>query len=279
MNGSTSFGTTTSTSNSQRSTIGFKVGVSFGYEAEGLFDLYDFSVKTSFESAFDWTATKSTTIEESYNYTTNDKDLVVFTTVPYDVYYYKVIQAPDTRILGSTITVNLPRKPITLPVERGFYNAHNGSAPDIDSSILSHTVGNPLSYPKKEDASVLIASNGGEGLISSKMMTVGEGPGSTSIQMSKTIDSETGRNFDFSVSVEAEAGAGGFKAGVSAGFHYGENYSVSTGDGTTFGGEVGNIPESDFSNDKSFSWGIFTYRGKVGSDKFIVVQYYTEATH
>jgi len=32
--------------------------------------------------------------------------------------------------------------------------------------------------------------------------------------MSKTIDSETGRNFDFSVSVEAEAGAGGFKAGA-----------------------------------------------------------------
>jgi len=39
------------------------------------------------------------------------------------------------------------------------------------------------------------------------------------------------------------------------------------------------IPEADFSNDKSFSYGIFTYRGKVGSDKFIVVQYYTEATH
>ena len=181
--GSTSFGTTSTTAESRDKNVGFSVGVTFGYEAEGIFDIYKASLKTSFESSFDWTATQSVEIDESYSYSTSDEDLVIFTVVPYDVYYYKVIQAPDPKMVGTTITVNLPRTPITLPVERGFYNDHNGSAPDIDSSVLTHTIGNPLSYPNQEQAKSLIAYNGGEGLMSSNMLSVGEGSGNTSIEM------------------------------------------------------------------------------------------------
>lgn len=273
--GSTSFGTTSTTAESRDKNVGFSVGVTFGYEAEGIFDIYKASLKTSFESSFDWTATQSVEIDESYSYSTSDEDLVIFTVVPYDVYYYKVIQAPDPKMVGTTITVNLPRTPITLPVERGFYNDHNGSAPDIDSSVLTHTIGNPLSYPNQEQAKSLIAYNGGEGLMSSNMLSVGEGSGNTSIEMSKSQQTGTGVSFDLSVTIEAEAGAGGFTVGTSAGFHYGESYSVSTGNGTVFSGQVVNIPEANFSTDKSFNWGLFTYRGKLGRDEFIVVQYYT----
>lgn len=276
MGGSTSFGTSTGNEVEQEQSMGFSVGFSVGYESEGIFDLWDFSVKLSVESAFDWTATQSVSIEESYTYTTNDEDQVVFTTVPYDVYYYEVIQGPDEDMIGETIVVNLPRKVITLPVERTYYNDNNGEWPDIDASVLSHTVGDPMSYPGSADADRLIASGGGQGLKSTKTMSVGQGSGSTSIEMSLTEATGEGTSFDIGVNIEVEAGAGGFKAGVSAGFHYGESYSITTSSGTIFSGEVGNIPADDWSIDKSFTYGLFSYKASAGSDDFFVVQYYVD---
>ncbi len=277
MDGQTSFGNTVSTTQETEKNIGFSVGVSFGYEAEGIFDIYKASVKTTFESSFDWTATNSVSIEESYTYSTNNEDQVVFTAIPYDVYYYKVVQAPDANMIGKKISVNLPRKPITLPVERSFYNDHNGDAADIDATVLTHKIGEPLSYPTKAQATALIAKTGGQGLISSKTMTVGEGSGNTAIEMSKTTEKGAGFDFDLSVTIEAEAGVGGFTAGTSAGFHYGESYSITTGDGTVFSGQVSNVPSNQYSLDKSFIWGLFSYTGQLGAEKFVVVQYYTEA--
>lgn len=278
MGGETSFGTTTGSEVEEEKSMGFSVGFTIGYESEGLFSMWKVSFKTSFESSFDWTATRSVAIEESYTYSTSNEDKVVFTTVPYDVYYYKVTRAPDAKLVGSIVTVNLPRKPVTLPVERNYYNEHNGAAPDIDGAVVGHTVGDPLSYPTLERAQALIASGGGEGIKSTNMLTVGEGSGATSIEMSVTNAKGTGTAFDFGVKIEAEAGAGGFVAGVSAGFHYGESYSITTSTGTVYGGEVGNIPVDSWSLDRSFSWGLFSHRATAGSEKFIVVQYYVAKT-
>ena len=186
------------------------------------------------------------------------------------------LEAPDSEMVGKIITVNLPRKPITLPVERTFYNANNGEAPDIDDSVLFHVVGDPLTYPTYDDASYLIAAGGGQGILSSKMLTVGQGSGSSSIDMSFTNGTGTGTAFDFSVKIETEVGAGGFTAGSSQGFHYGESYSITTSDGMLYGGEVSNIPATDWDSSLSFSWGLFSYRETLGNEKFIVVQYYTD---
>ena len=277
MEGQTSFGNKVSTTKETEKNIGFSVGATVGYESDGLFGLWKASIKTTFESAFDWTATNSETIEESYTYTTTNEDLVVFTAIPYDVYYYRVIHSPDAKLIGKKLTVNLPRKPVTLPVERTFYNDHNGNAADIDGSVLTHKLGEPLSYPSKDQATALITTNGGQGLMSSKSLAVGEGSNSTSIEISRTIENGAGASFDLSVKIESEAGVGGFTAGASTGFHYGESYSITTGEGTVYGGQVGSIPSDQYSFDKSFNWGLFSYRGKVGAEQFVVVQYYTEA--
>lgn len=276
MGGETSFGTTTGSEVEQEKSIGFNVGFSVGYETEGPFDLWSASVKASFESSFDWTATSSVSIEESYTYSTESEDKVIFTAIPYDVYYYRVIKAPEEDMVGTVLTVNLPRKPVTLPVERNYYNSHNGGAMDIDSSLLSHSVGDPLSYPDSTEADSLIANGGGQGIKSTSMLTVGQSSGSTSIEMSVTNSNGSGFAFDFSVNIEAEYGAGGFTAGGNAGFHYGESYTVTTSDGMVYGGSVGNIPDEDFTLDRSFSWGLFSYKASLGNEQFVVVQYYTE---
>jgi hypothetical protein len=64
---------------------------------------------------------------------------------------------------------------------------------------------------------------------------------------------------------------------VTSSFHYGESYKITTSEGATYGGEVGNIPAGQFSLDRSFDWGLFSCRGVLGKEQFIVVQYYTDA--
>jgi hypothetical protein len=112
--------------------------------------------------------------------------------------------------------------------------------------------------------------------MSDDVLTVGQGTGTTAIDLSVSEGTGHGTAFDFSVTIEAEVGAGGFTAGVSSGFHYGESYSITTTDGTVYSGEVGNIPAEAWSLDRSFSWGLFSYRTTVGAEKMIVVQYFTE---
>jgi hypothetical protein len=179
-------------------------------------------------------------------------------------------------MVDQVITVNLPRKLVTLPVELTFYNANNGEALDIDNTILTHTVGDPLSYPTSNEADELIASGGGQGIKSTNMLTVGQGSGSTSIDMSVTNANGSGFAFDFSVTIEAEAGAGGWTVGGSSGFHYGESYNITTSDGMLYGGEVSNIAAEDYNLNRAFSWGLFSYKATLGSEKFLIVQYYTE---
>ncbi|MEK7705481.1 MAG: hypothetical protein AAB426_11015, partial [Myxococcota bacterium] len=276
MQGSTSFGTTLGQEVEREKSVGLSVGFSIGYESEGLFGLWSASFKVSVESSFDWTATQSRSIEESYTYSTSGEDKVIFTAIPYDVYYYEIIVSPDSEMVGTAISVNLPRKPVTLPVERTYYNSHNGGAPDVDASALTHTLGDPLSYPTRDEAEVLVALGGGEGVMSTNMLTVGQGTGATAIELSVTEGNGTGTAFDFSVTIESEVGAGGFTVGASSGFHYGESYSIMTTNGTVYGGEIGNIPAAAWSLDRSFSWGLFSYRATVGAEKMVVVQYYTE---
>jgi hypothetical protein len=274
MDGETSFGTATGNTVEKEKAIGFSTRYTIGYESD--FGIWSASVKASFEQSFDWTAIESETLTESYTYSTVSEDKVIFTTVPYDVYYYKVIQAPVQNMIGKMLTVNLPRKPITLPVERSFYNANNGESPDVGSSVLTHTIGDPISYPNTAEASQLITDGGGEGVKSRNMMTVGQGSGSETIAMSVTNAEGTGSAISISVEIEAEVGVGGFTAGITEGFHYGESYTVTASTSTLYTGKVNNIPAANWNISRAFSWGLFSYKTTLGSEKFIVLQYYTE---
>jgi hypothetical protein len=43
-----------------------------------------------------------------------------------------------------------------------------------------------------------------------------------------------------------------------------------------YGGTVGGIPVANYTPTLSFNWGLFSYRGMLGAEKFMVVQYYVE---
>ena len=270
-NSGTSFGKSSASGVEKSRSLGFSVGVSIGFETEDrLFSQSKFAMKASIEQSFDWISSSSREIETYVSYNTGElEDGVVFTAVPVDVYYYKILSSPDSTEIGKIVSINVPRKNITTMVEKDFYNLHNGDADDIGSDILGHTLGNPWTYPSKSAKDTLIA--GGKG-IATPVATVGQGNGTTTVGINVTDGSSDGFEYSLEAKVEVEGGVGGVVAGVSAGFNFGMSYTVSSSKTTTFEGTVGHIPSASYSANM-YNFGLFYYKHP---KNFFVIDYWVE---
>ena len=199
---------------------------------------------------------------------------MIFTAIPFDVYYYTVVSSPDPSEVGNTLSINVPRMVQTLSVSRIFYNERNGQNPDIDTQVFGHTIGSVWSYPSAADRTALLA-NGGL-CCSTPAPTVGVGSGSTTLGIRMSKGQGTGTYNDFSVAVESEFGLGGVTFGMSAGFHYGFEYTVTNTQSTYYEGTVGDIPAVNYTTGISYSFGLFTYPVALDGRTFTVVNYWVE---
>lgn len=252
--------------------VGFSVGWSIGTKSNFLFG--EAESKLEVEQSFDFTSFNSTSVERSLSYTTAPgKDLVVFTAIPFDVYYYTIRSSSEASEVGTKITINIPRKPQTIASDPEFFNARTGpNGPKVDGRTLKHTLGDPFSYPTEADRDALTSAPGGAvGLLA----TVTESGSATStLQLSKTKGSGTSMNLDVTFSWEV-SGASGPSVGGSVGFHYGYSYRVSTTDATLFEGTVGSIPAEHFS-DHLYSYGLMTYPTSIDGKRFVMLDYWVE---
>jgi FG-GAP-like repeat len=269
---STTFGRMSGSETEATKAHGFTAGVSLGYEHEGAvfgIKISGFEVKASVEMAMDWTSTTSSSQETSVAFTSGSgEDKVIFTAIPYDVYYYEVVSAPDASMVGTMISISVPREPQTMSVSRTYYNAHNGDAMDIDETVLGHEIGNPWSYPTATERQALMA---GGGWINEEAQLVGEGTGETTLTISVTEGKGTGQSLDIDAKIETEVSAGGVKAGVSAGFHYGHEYSAHAYEGLFLEGTIADIP----GDAERYKAGIFGYsHTATNGQTFIVVNYW-----
>ena len=144
-------------------------------------------------------------------------------------------------------------------MSREFYNAHRGDGPAIDERVLGHTIGAPSSYPTVSERDALI-KNGG---LYSMTSAVGVGNGSITVGIQKSETEGQGTSFDFGVTVESEVSAGGVIMGANT-------------KATIFEGTVGDIPAADYSSDKAYSFGLFSYPQTVDGQQLTVVNYWVE---
>ena len=269
----TSFGKSTAQGAEETESTGFSVGFSVGYEYEDPFGVSKASFKITVENSLDWISCQSSEIEKYIAYSSGPgEDKVIFTAIPFDVYYYTIVSSPDPSERGNPMTINIPRKLQTLSVSRKFYNANNGDHPDIGETVLDHTIGNVWSYPTLAERDVLLAD---EGLFSMES-PVGVGSGSITVGIRKSQAQGTGTYSDFSVKVESEVGSGGFTVGASAGFHYGHEYMITNTESTIYEGTVGDIPDVYYNPDKAYTFGLFAYPSEHGGQAFTVVNYWVE---
>jgi hypothetical protein len=259
--------------------MGVSAEFSVGFEYESDIFQTGASGKATFEEAFDFYSNQSKTVETYSSYTTAPgMDKVIFTTVPFDVYYYTIVSSPRASEVGKVVTVNLPRKPQMLGTSVEFYNAHNGGGLDVDSRILKHAPGEVWSYPSVDDKEHLLAA---AELGTPGYVRLWNGPiqvdesGSNSLGLSTTQGSARGATMDFSATFEWEVKTGGATVGESIGFHYGHSYEVSTEQGAVFEGTVGAIPGAAYA-DNVYCYGLMVYPQALAGQRFVVLNWWTQ---
>jgi hypothetical protein len=279
--GGTSFGYSKSAGSSSSNTFGFSVGVSVGCEFSAPFGLASASFEQSITSSFGWTQSKSIQITESWGWNTPvAQDLVVFTAIPFDVYYYEVLRAPSTgggadpAKAGDIMTISVPRKPQPYHTPLEMYNAGVSSEHTV---TLNHVRGVPTSYYKPDDREEQKKIAEDEGLFSTTTeMTAGAGYGSTTINIEKIKEEESSFSFDLERTISASVGAGGVTVGASAGFSYGYESTSSVGAGTYIEGTVPAIPMGSYSSTLDFNWGLMAYPKKETYQQYVLVTYWVD---
>ncbi len=269
-NGATTrFGKRETQSESNAFSTGVSVGMSVGVSVRGSFIVdtqSGFSAKVKRTAHFDhsWTGSKSTSTYSIFG--SGSEDLVIFTSVPFDVFYYEIISSDDPDVVpGEIMTISLPRKPELLSVSRDFYNANNGDFLPIDNRVLGHVTGNPWSYPSA------IPSGLEWCLRSDDFIHVGEGYGDITTGVSKTEGIGEGSAAKMEVTAEAEVQLGGVTAGIHGGYRYGFQYEIENIEETWYEGVVPSISQGYAGSGYRFMLYVSPY--SVGGQKFVVVNY------
>jgi hypothetical protein len=189
-----------------------------------------------------------------------------------------VVSSPKADDVGRVMTVNLPRSQQTLGASIDFYNDNNGGALDIDEKILPHTLGDTWSYPTVDERDLILgkaeAATPGYQRLWNGPLQVDES-GSNSLGLSTSNGSARGSTMDFSVTVEAEAKAGGVTVGSSVGFSYGYTSEFSTEEGAVYEGTVGAIPGANYA-ENSYCYGLMVYPQIEADQHFVVMNWWTQ---
>lgn len=253
----TTFGNTSSDGTEFERSVSFSVAGIIGTKIETGILNTDVELEAKITHKLTLSAGVAYTLDRTVLFTTGpNEDTVVFTTVPIDVYQYQVIQHPDPTLIGAFTDLVLPRRPIFLQVERGYYNAHapEGSL-QIDQSILSHHIGDPQSYPTAAQKESLLAQYGG---LQFGPQSVGQGAGETELDMEVGEEWNVGGELELEFELEAKTTITGFTLGMSVGSSVSSSIQFTSGHSTTYGGVVGSIDAAHFQQEQ-YSFGLFTY--------------------
>lgn len=306
----TAYGQTQGQTGGGEATVTVTASTFVSFEAKAPLTEIGVEGRETLTASASFSAGKTYSLEETVEYTTGPlEDTVVFTTLPIDQYEYTVVMHPDPSKIGQKLVVSLPRTPITLQVERNFYN--KSVAPGstlVDEKVFLHGVGDLDSYPTEADADALIQTGGlahigplgelvdaagkelgplaekllGRGLKTSKAISVGQGSGQTSTEIVFTdaTDYKAGAEVGYEAELAVTGGGLGVSGAVggSLGGSLGAALSWGSSNSTVYRGTIGSIGEASFA-DNVYSVGLFTYiynYGNPNAPQFEVVSYWVD---
>ncbi len=273
----TTFGRRTSTVASAETSITISSSASVGISLEDrVFTQSSLEVTQTVSAYVTLTVGTATSRSDTVSFTTGPlEDTVIFTTVPIDRYIYTVISHPDPSLVGQQVTVDLPRRPITVMVERSFYNQHvTEGAVAINANIFTHSIGDPSTYPTPGQRNQILNQYRG---FQSALQTAGQGAGqrAVEIEIGTELSAGVGSGFSYEYSFQASAGSvlGGFTVGVAVD----ANLTLSYGQSTIYGGTVGNLDAGNFATN-TYSYGLFSYFyvDRATGQQFQVLNYWVE---
>ena len=215
--------------------------------------------EASITFGFTYEFEQTSSLEQEITYSTSvGEDAVAFYSIPLEIYEYSAF-TPDGNggYKEQLMTVNVPKTAAVRVMSLADYEtiqADYDELPQISGAILSHTVGDPGSYPTSTSGYPDAIPYSGD------YSAVGFGNGAISQAISMTT--ETSHSFSGSVAVEgkAGAGAGGVTVGVVAGVEAGAGYIMTSTSGNSFSGEMMNMPSEAQPYGYGVSWKVFSYK-------------------
>jgi hypothetical protein len=259
--------------------VGFAVGLTVGEKAtvpvvSNGEETSKLTVEQSYSASFD--VELEGTLQASYTVPAG-VDKVIFASVPVDVYAYE-----DTTT-HEKYYVREKRSPEIQFTDVNYYNANNGSYPDIDQSVLRHTIGNPYSYPTLANATSIAKAFPGLSYVIDQVKDKGgqllvpgvpEGVGTFGFDYSAVASTIASFDVTTSVKVENEISFVGI-AGSSMAASFGCHVSASLSTGIAVGGSVGGL-SADYYQQPGYryDWGIFADTRAFSGNQFLVLNYW-----
>lgn len=274
---STTYSSMKGTENGTSSSSTISVGAYVSFEQEfSVFGVKIGSVEAeaAFTSGFTYETEHTSSLEQSITYeTTSGEDRVAFYSIPMEIYEYTSYIPDGTgKYTEVTSTVSIPHEASIGLIDLSDYEniAEDYSVlPSISGSVLTHTIGDPSSYPSAPSAGSK-AYNGDPAKVD--FTAAGGGSGITQEISFSTSDSKNYTNTT-SIETKAGAGAGGVTAGVVAGSESSAGkVSVNTAGGS-FSGSLQNMPIEAKPYGYGMNWRIFCYNYRSGNQAFPVVTY------
>ncbi|HLU81824.1 MAG TPA: hypothetical protein VKZ43_00355 [Trueperaceae bacterium] len=280
----TSFGQGTSSGGEREQKVTVSASVSIGMKAiGGALTQSELTAKGTFSVAASYMHGYEYETEKSVVYATGPlEDAVIFSAVPYDQFTYEVVQHSDPTMVGHEVTVNLPREPITLLVERSYFNdAQAPGALLVDNAVFQHTVGEPGTYRNLAQRNQLLdeleTAHGRDALMNGPV-NVGQGGGSTEVSIEVSESSSNGGALEIGFEYEVEAVGATILAGFSVGISGEASFAWSKGSSTSYTGGVGNFADGNDFALHSYGYGMFTYvhEDATTGQQFEVIDYWVE---
>ena len=275
----TSYSSTTGSENGSTSSSTISIGAYVAFEQDiSVFGIKIGSVESeaTLTSNFTWETEHTSSLEQTVSYSASSgENKVALYSIPMEIYRYTAYVPDENGKYEEVISeVNIPHEACVKLMNLSEYESiaeDYSILPTIADSVLRHEIGDPSTYPSSNAGYDVIAEYTGT---PASVGFTSKGGGDT-IQQEIAMSESKGTSFSASASVEAKAGAGagGVTVGVIAGSEGGcGSVSVSTS-GSSFSGELQEMPEEARPYGYRMNWKIFCYRYKNSDMEFPVVSY------
>jgi hypothetical protein len=153
-----------------------------------------------------------------------------------------VMAAQDPSLVGELLTLDVPVATRNYKWSVEYYNSQVRPEVRIGADVLSHTIGDPASYPRRSDLTAQTAPYVSWHTDDAPPMQVGQSGGSNAVEIKLSEESSSTTERTFGVNWEAGFSAGGAGFGGSFGVTESNAYTVVASRETSYAGAVGDIP-------------------------------------
>ncbi|MGD9386574.1 MAG: hypothetical protein PVF28_08470, partial [Thioalkalispiraceae bacterium] len=218
-----------------------------------LFGALSVSGRASIERGIEHTetTTKSETFVQGYRGAYDD-DVIVFQGTLYETYEYLIVSADDPALIGKRITIDIPVDSNIYKWTVDYYNQRVEPDDQIGRDLLTHTPGDPETYPTRSELAILMQDEMHWDLPG--VHAVGQGGASNYQSVSFATEQAT----EDQRSVTKSFGAGvsfGVAVSIDKANTQGATHGISYAEQTTFEATVGDIDDPDDYDNWRYNWG------------------------